>query len=311
MMCIWGWLLCGILMAVILFLAAKLYIFKKSVREIDEGFRQRLLVDTNTLIDISGSDADLRHLAVDINTQLAQLREQRRRYLHGDRELKEAVVNISHDLRTPLTAVCGYLDLLEGEEKSETAERYLGFIKERTEVMKKLTEELFRYTVVLSSGEMQMETVNINSVLEESIAALYGALTRRGIEPEIQMTETPVVRQLNRGALARIFENILNNALKYSDGDLEIALNEDGEVTFSNTAKSLDEIQVARLFERYYTVETGRGSTGLGLSIARALTDQMGGHITAEYEEHKLKIKVMFSIKSPYFSCTIEKSDKK
>ena len=138
------------------------------------------------------------------------------------------------------------------------------------------------------------EPVNINAALEESIAAFYAELTDRNITPVIDISETAVIRDLNKAALSRIFGNILNNALKYSDGDLEISMEETGTITFTNTAAALDEVQVGRLFERFFTVETGRNSTGLGLAIAKTLAEQMGGRITAKYQETKLTVAVMF-----------------
>ena len=245
----------GILLLIIFVLLAKVYFLRKSAQEISEAFRDRLTADTNTLIDISTRDPYMRQLAADINMQLRLLRKQRHKYLTGDRELKEAVTNISHDLRTPLTAICGYLDLLEREEKSENTARYLSLIENRVDAMKQLTEELFRYSVILSTEEMAMETVHINGVLEESIAAFYGALTNRGIQPQIHMSDRRIEKQLNRDALARVFSNVLNNALKYSDGDLEITLLDDGKIVFSNTATRLNEVQVGKLFDRFFTVE--------------------------------------------------------
>ena len=284
----------GILLLIIFVLLAKVYFLRKSAQEIAEAFRDRLTADTNTLIDISTRDPYMRKLAADINVQLRLLRQQRHKYLTGDRELKEAVTNISHDLRTPLTAICGYLDLLDNEDKSENTSRYLSLIGNRVEAMKQLTEELFRYSVILSTGELVLEPVCVNGVLEESIAAFYGALTSRDIQPEIHITETRIERQLNREALGRVFSNILNNALKYSDGDLFITLREDGEIIFSNTASSLNGVQVGKLFDRFFTVEAARNSNGLGLSIAKTLVEQMGGFILAELENKKLNIRIQF-----------------
>ena len=282
----------GILLLVIFVLAAKVWFLRKSAQEIAEAFCDRLTADTNTLIDISTRDPYMRKLAADINVQLRLLRQQRHKYLNGDRELKEAVTNISHDLRTPLTAICGYLDLLEREEKSEDTARYLSLIENRVDAMKQLTEELFRYSVILSTEEMALETVHVNGVLEESIAAFYGALTSRGIQPEIDITESRIVRQLNREALGRVFSNILNNALKYSDGDLEIFLHDDGELIFSNTASRLNEVQVGKLFDRFFTVEAARNSNGLGLAISKALVEQMGGDISANMLGNKLQLMI-------------------
>ena len=207
---------------------------------------------------------------------------------------KEAVTNISHDLRTPLTAICGYLDLLHKEPLSENAERYLCLIENRTEAIKQLTEELFRYCVVLSAQALEMESVCLNGVLEESIAAFYAALTSRGIQPQIHLSGKRIEKQLSREALARVFSNILNNTLKYSDGDLEITLRDDGEIVFSNTASELNEIQVGKLFDRFFTVEAARNSGGLGLSIAKTLVEQMGGRISAKLADHVLSIQIQF-----------------
>ena len=285
----------GILLLVIFVLLAKVYFLRKSAQEIAEAFRDRVAADTNTLIDISTRDPYMRKLAVDINVQLRLLRQQRHKYLSGDRELKEAVTNISHDLRTPLTAICGYLDLLQKEDKSEDAARYLSLIENRVEAMKQLTEELFRYSVILSTGELRLEPVHVNGVLEESIAAFYGALTSRGIQPQISITEHRIERKLNREALGRVFSNILNNALKYSDGDLEIILKDSGEIVFANTALGLNEVQVGKLFDRFFTVEAARNSNGLGLAISKTLVEQMGGRISAQYEQDKLSITIQFT----------------
>lgn len=286
----------GLLVAVLFGLLGKIYLLHKAALEIGEGFEQKLSADTNTLIDISSRDPYLCQLAAQINVQLRTLREQRHRYQSGDRELKEAVTNISHDLRTPLTAMWGYLDLLEGEGLSEDGRRYLACIRSRAEVMKDLTEELFRYSVILSTQELERETVCINDVLEESIAAFYAALTQRGIRPEIRMTGKRIEGHLNREALGRVFGNILSNVLKYSEGDLDIQLLDSGEVRFCNTAPGLNEVQVGKLFDRFFTVEAGRDSHGLGLAIAKHLTEQMGGTIGAEYRDGKLSICVRFPV---------------
>ena len=290
-----SWSLTGVFAVVTLLLLLKLHLLRKSAGEIADAFAEHLREDTNTLIGISSRDRTMCRLAAAVNEQLRILRKQRHRYLSGDRELKEAVTGISHDLRTPLTAICGYLDLLEREEKSENVARYLSYIEERAQTLKQLTEELFRYSVILSTDETMMtEPVNINAALEESIAAFYAELTERNITPVINLPEATVIRNLNKAALSRIFGNILNNALKYSDGDLEISMGITGTITFTNTAAALDEVQVGRLFERFFTVETGRNSTGLGLAIAKTLAEQMGGRITARYQETKLTVSIMF-----------------
>ena len=292
----WLWSLIAILLIIIVLLIIKICLMKKSAREISESFLDRLTEDTNTLIDISSRDRHMRKLAQEINIQLNKLKEERHRFQQGDRELKDAVTNISHDLRTPLTAVCGYLDLLEREETSEDAGRYLAVIRSRTEILRQLTEELFRYSVFTSAADKAPgEPVILNRLLEDSISAFYASLKQRDITPRITLPEEKIRRTLSRSACSRLFGNLISNALKYSDGDLEITLKDTGEIIFSNHASRLDRIQVERLFDRFYTVETASSrSNGLGLSIARALTEQMGGAISAGYEDGILRICILF-----------------
>ena len=273
----------------------KIIQLKKAAREISAAFADRLQTDTNTQIDISSRDKDMCRLASAINTQLRILRQEHLRYHQGDTELKNAVTNISHDLRTPLTAICGYLDMMEKTEISEQQARYLGIIKERTELMKQLTEELFRYSVIVSDNEKtETETLLINQVLEDSIMGYYAVLTEKGIYPDVNITDKQITAELNKEYLSRIFSNLLNNAVKYSDGDLDIILSDTGEIIFSNTAKGLSAVDAEQLFDRFYTVEAAHHSTGLGLSIARTLVRRMGGTITAEYADSRLKIKIKF-----------------
>ena len=289
------WVLCSVLSAIVIILIIKIYMLKVSMEEIRAELADRLKTDTNALISVSSRDRHVRLLASDLNAQLRLLRKQRRRYLNGDRELKDAVTNISHDLRTPLTAICGYLDLLENEEKSENVTRYVLAIEDRAQALKQLTEELFRYSIIISAQEpMQLDALCVNDVLEESLASFYVALTKRCITPQINITDKKIIRILNKSALLRVFSNILNNTVKYSDGDLNVELLATGEIIFSNTARNLNEVQVGKLFNRFFSVETARNSTGLGLAISKTLVEQMRGTITAQYKNNILSICLNF-----------------
>ncbi|MEE5994047.1 MAG: HAMP domain-containing sensor histidine kinase [Oscillospiraceae bacterium] len=283
----------GLLCIVIIALCVKIHLLKKSAREIANEFVDRLQTDTNTLINISSHDKDMMYLADTINKQLRILRKEHLQYYQGNTELKNAITNISHDLRTPLTAICGYLDMMQKTDDKTKIDRYLSIITERTELMKQLTEELFRYSVIIShEGKETTENVFVNQVLAESISSFYPALTNKGITPQIHITDKRIMRIVNKSDLSRVFSNLLNNAVKYSDGDLNITLSDNGEMIFSNTAKGLSTVEVEQLFDRFYTVEVAHNSTGLGLSIARTLVERMGGTISAEYDVGKLIIKI-------------------
>lgn len=290
------WLLILLLGTLVLVLALKLFLLRRDLRALTADFALKRQTDTNTRLTLASNDHVLRETAATLNDELAALRCDRLRYENGDRALKQAVTNISHDLRTPLTAINGYLDLLEGEEKSTAAARYLSLIENRTDAMTRLTEELFRYSVILAEEEpLAHEPVVLNDALAESLASFYSALTSRGITPQIKICDARVTRLLDKDALARVLANILNNALKYSDGDLAVQLDEDGTLHFSNHAAALDEVATAQLFDRFFTVENARHSTGLGLSIAKSLTEQMHGEISAAYSDSLLTITLRFS----------------
>ena len=270
--------------------AVKIIVMKTTTREIARQITEKLDSDTNTLIDISSVDRDMQKLAAELNVRLERLRSDRLKFMQGDVELKNAVTSISHDLRTPLTAVCGYLDLLENCETSDEVRGYLKQIENRAEHMRQLTEELFRYSVVTSEREQKLERLCVNDILEESIAAFYAAIQKRGITPEINITEKRIDIIADRSALSRIFSNIISNMLKYSSGDLLVSMDESGVILFKNSSDSLERLSVDRLFDRFYTVETGRNSTGLGLSIAKLLAERNGGELSASIEDSKLVI---------------------
>lgn len=276
------WVLAAGLALVALRLGLKVALLRHGMKALGRDLVERRGQDTNTLLSLPCRDRELRRLASALNQELRALRQERLRYQQGDKELKEAVVNISHDLRTPLTAISGYLQLLQGQDLPPDTRRYLEQIESRTESMKRLTEELFRYSVVVSEENLAREPVDLRRAVEEALLSFYGALEGRGIEPQVRLPETPVIRQLDPAAVNRVLGNILTNALKYSAGDLEVTLEESGRLTFSNAAPGLDPVAAGRLFDRFYTVEAARNSTGLGLSIAKELTQRMGGSIGAE-----------------------------
>ena len=118
------WIICIVLLGIILLLIWKIGVMRQAAREIREGLAEKLDTETNTLITIDSRDKAMRELADGINVELRRLRRQRQQYEQGNLALKETITNVSHDIRTPLTAIYGYLELFEKEEKSEAAEKY-------------------------------------------------------------------------------------------------------------------------------------------------------------------------------------------
>ena len=284
----------SIIANLVLFL--KVMIMRKSVRELRTDFSAIKSLDSNTMLGVAGRDKEICALASELNDTLATLRDAYHKYRMGDAQVKTAITNIAHDLRTPLTAICGYLELSEKKEMSSELRQNLNIIGERASYMKKLTEELFEYSVI-TGGEVKEEKapVNVGKVLEDCVMNYYPSLVERGIVPEVSITEQKIIRELYPSYVERIFNNLISNALKYSDGDLSIILDDDGNAVFSNTAASLSGVETEKLFDRFFTVETARKNAGgLGLSIVRTFADRMDLPLGASYRDGKLFIKISF-----------------
>ena len=289
-----GWAAAAVLAAVAIVLGVKVWLLRRGAKALRLDLAQKLREDTNTLLSLPCRDRELRRLAASLNEELRLLRKERLRYQQGDRELKEAVVNVSHDLRTPLTALSGYVELLKGEALSPAGQRYLSQIEDRAQAMQAMTEELFRYSLAAEETALTLEPVDLRAAVEEALLSFYGAFQQKGVVPQLSLPQGPVTRQLDKAALSRVLGNILTNALKYSPGELAVALSPAGVLTFSNPAPDLDPVSAGRLFHRFYTVESSAQSTGLGLSIARELTQRLGGTISARWESGRLQVELTF-----------------
>ena len=272
-------------------LAIKLLIMKKGLKEINTELPSLIKGDTNALINISSYDSEVKKLATTLNSQLKILREKELTYTSGDKELKSTITNIAHDIRTPLTAICGYAEMMKDESDSNKNAKYLAIISERANTLKILSEELFIYSVATNTDKNnEVEKLDVNALLQETLFSFYTKFNERDIVPQIAACESSIIRITSKNSLTRIFSNIIENAIKYSDGDFSVNVKDDGTILFSNTAHNLTSVEANRLFDRFFTVESSKYSTGLGLSIAKQLTKQLGGEISAQYQNDVLTI---------------------
>ena len=208
--------------------------------------------------------------------------------------------NLSHDIRTPLTSLDGYFQLLEeaGEEKDR--KRYIQIIQERIESLKEMLEELFTYTKLQNGTyELKLEPQNVGQILKETIFSYYDNWAEQGISPQFEITEEPVWIQGNRQALRRTIQNIIKNGLDHGNKEIRIELSRNEnqmELVFQNKIELGEQIDISRVFERFYKADKARSknSTGLGLSIAKGFVQKVHGEITAEIEEDWFCIKISF-----------------
>lgn len=291
---IWVYMVMTILCILLLLAIIKIYIIKKSIKEIRISLKEILQSDTNTIIAITSKDKQIKQLANEVNKELKDLRKEKLQYENGNQELKRIITNISHDMRTPLTAISGYIELLK--ENKERQEKYLEIIERKTKELTALTEQLFDFSKTMDIGvKIQKEECCINEILEETLANMYHFFKEKQIEPKIEICTQKIYKNLDKYSIIRVFENILSNVCKYSSGDFKVTLNEKGIITFSNKAISLDATTVQKIFDRYFTVENAKKSTGLGLSISKQLVELNGGKIFGTYVNNYLRIQIEFS----------------
>lgn len=286
------------LIVICIALTIKLYFMKKSVKEIEAGLKDILKSDTNNLITISSSEKNIKKLATSLNVELKTIRKQKLQYESGNQELKKLVTNISHDLRTPLTAIKGYIDLIEKDKLSKDQEKYLNIIQKKTDELTELTEQLFDFSKTIDNNiKISKEKCNINEILEEALASYYVIFKEKGIEPQISMCSENVYKKLNKASIIRIFENILSNISKYCVNNFKVELKDDGTIIFANKVKDglLDATTVQKIFDRYFTVENAKKSTGIGLSIAKELVELNDGSISANFTKDTLIIEIKFA----------------
>ena len=257
-----------ILVLLCIFLIVKLILIKKTIREIEKSFTYILESDTNNLISIFSSDKDIKNLTINLNNNLVELRKQKLQYKNGNQELKKIITNISHDLRTPLTSIKGYIDLVHQEILSSKQKQYLKIIEKKSNEMTELTNQLFEFSKLMDV-DIEKEECCINEILEETLVTYYNIFKERDIVPQVFISNKKIYKLLNKISIIRIFENILSNVSKYSTGDFKVTMDDNGTIIFSNKANFLDTTTVQKIFERYFSVENAKESTGIGLSIAK------------------------------------------
>lgn len=262
--------------------------------------------DSNQRLRTEIRGRTFRKFCMAVNERLETCQKAQVEAERADRELKYTISSVSHDIRTPLTGACGYLEILaaqvEGEtETQETAEqerKYISIIRRRLEELEQLLDELFLYTK-LSQEEYIPECgpVCLYPVLCEVLAGNYLQIQESGITPEIFFEQENICVQADEEAVSRIFQNLLQNALRYGYGELHL-VQKGGIVSFRNRVKEPQKLEPERLFERFYRADTARrkNGSGLGLSIVRQLTEKMGGSVRADLEGEMLTIEVRFRI---------------
>lgn len=291
----------GILIVLVLILTGILISYERQVHHICRQLRFLKEQETNMLITKEINWGHMGELVRLLNELLQKRKKEQAEYLRKEQMIADTYTNLSHDIRTPLTSLDGYFQLLEHAEKEEERQRYLGIIQERIVSLKEMLEELFTYTKLQNETyELKLEPVNVGQVLKETMFSYYDNWVSHGITPQFHLTDIPVVIQGNAQALRRVIQNIIKNVLDHGNKEIEVCLTKQGErmkLVFRNQMEEGEEIEVSRVFDRFYKADQARSksSTGLGLSIAKGFVLKMNGDIRAEQKDEWFEITIEFS----------------
>ncbi|HAT4227083.1 TPA: HAMP domain-containing histidine kinase [Clostridium perfringens] len=254
---------------------------------------------------LSLPNKNIENLIIEINTLIDDKRKMENIYKEKDMELREAIANMSHDLRTPLTSIMGYVYLLNDDKlDKEERKEYLKIIEKRSLVLNDLITNFYGLSRIQADQyEIKFKPVNLELVLGEIIAAFYETLDYKFGEPEVNIEEGlgPVLG--DKQALNRIFTNLIENIIKHGEGEVKISLKKKNKyivMEFSNKAEDLESKDVNRIFEKFFTkdrMRTGQ-NTGLGLAIVKLLVEKQGQKIEAKKVGNRLVINIIWSLES-------------
>ena len=280
-----------------------------AMREIAEG-------DLNITLDVEGDD-EFADMAENLNNMVEELRQLMDKERESERTKNELITNVAHDLRTPLTAIIGYLELLSGPVKlnEEMQKKYLDITYKKSKRLQKLIEDLFGFTK-LNYGKISMKVskVDIVKLLSQMLEEFYPNFMEKNLAYELQSNVTAKVITADGNLLARLFDNLINNAIKYGSEGKKIIVKVDATdtvvtVSVTNFGYVIPKEELPLLFEKFYRVEQSRsvntGGTGLGLAIAKNIVDMHGGTIGVTSDLNgtvfTVKLKVDFDINRENF----------
>ncbi|NEZ46538.1 HAMP domain-containing histidine kinase [Clostridium niameyense] len=300
------WIICILLMIIIVLLINN-YSIKREIRNITIQLKDYNDLKSYKKIDVCLLNKDIENLAYHINNKIEMDIKGEIEQRHKEEELKSLIANISHDLRTPLTSIIGYIQMIKSKKISEEKQKeYLDIAEARAKSLQNLLSDFFQLSVIESlEYELEISYINLNRILCEVITSMYYDFTEKNITPDIRLPKENIIVLGNDKAIQRVIENLVGNIIKHSKGDvcinLEIDKNE-AVLTTINTAKDLTNNDVNYIFNRFYKKDKSRNcngnSTGLGLAIAKDLIEKMSGSISAKIYNKSLYIFCRWKIKT-------------
>lgn len=290
--------ICG-LIAIIIVLISIIVGYKREFRRINKEISNNL--DEYVNIKTKSVDKDVENLVENINLIFDSKQKVVAEKKKKEEELRASISNMSHDLRTPLTSIIGYLQMIKSEKPSEADKKeYMDIVEKRTKSLQKLISSFYDLSRIEGNEyNFNYKKVNLSNVLCENIAIFYNDFINNNIEPVIEIEEGIKEIISDEGAITRIFSNLIGNMIKHGGNYVKISLKQENDIIiteFTNKATGLTQQNVDKLFDRFYTVDNSRSdrNTGLGLYITKVLVEKLGYNITVKLDNENLKIKIVW-----------------
>lgn len=296
------YIIIGILAGIIILQSIIMWKYQRQVKDICRQLAFLMKHDSNMLIHREFGLGGIGMLSDRLNDLLELRRKEKRYYQEKETLIADTYTNLSHDIRTPLTSLDGYFQLMEACENVEEQRRYLNIIHERIHSLNEMLEELFMFTKLKNeSYRLELTSCCINRILKETVFSYYDDWVRREIQPDIQITEEQLYIDGNKQGLSRIIQNVIKNGLDHGEKKIRIVLKREQNravLRISNQVTASEQIDIEHVFDRFYKADAARSktSTGLGLSIAREFVRRMNGEIGAKIEENEFIVEMSFNL---------------
>lgn len=280
-----------ILIIVVSFLIVKLHLVKQQLRKMADQMQEQ----DEGLVSVDFVDKDLEAVALNINKKLELLQRVKVDATKNEQAMKTSISIISHDMRTPLTSVIGYLQLAEKSCKDEETLQDIRIALDRAKYSNKLVDDFFELSMVDSKQYTPvMEKVNLCEVVCEEILANYFAFEKKGITPLFEQADDEIAVWADRKLLVRVVQNLISNGIKYSTGKMDFLITESERVALAISNSISEPVDTEKIFDKFYRADVSRKGegAGLGLYICRKLVEEMNGKISASNTNHKLTIKM-------------------
>lgn len=296
------YIIIGILAGIIILQSIIIWKYQRQVKDICRQLAFLMKHDSNMLIHREFGLGGIGMLSDRLNDLLELRRKEKQYYQEKETLIADTYTNLSHDIRTPLTSLDGYFQLMEACENVEEQRRYLNIIHERIHSLNEMLEELFMFTKLKNeSYRLELTSCCINRILKETVFSYYDDWVRREIQPDIQITEEQLYIDGNKQGLSRIIQNVIKNGLDHGEKKIRIVLKREQNqavLRISNQVIASEQIDIEHVFDRFYKADAARSktSTGLGLSIAKEFVRRMNGEIGAKIEENEFIVEMSFPI---------------